>query len=265
MTTLFESGTKGDGRSFAQGLRRAGAGALNLLFPPLCVGCRAPVFEAHSLCAACWGTIGFLDGPTCECCGYPFEIDPGPGTLCSACHANPPAFARARSVMRYDEGSKKLILALKRADRLDLAPAFSRWLDRSGRELLAEADLIVPVPLHPRRLWRRRYNQSAILAQRLAKLTAKPADPLVLRRIRATASQGEMPSAKARRRNVRGAFRVSPENAAALRGKAVLLIDDVFTTGATIDACARALKRAGATKVLVLTLARVVRPMASLI
>jgi ComF family protein len=262
MTALFESGRNTELRSL---VRRAGTGALNLLFPPLCVGCRAPVLEPHSLCATCWGSIAFLDGPACECCGYPFEIDPGPGTICTACLARPPAFVRARSVMRYDDGSKKLILALKRADRLDLAPAFGRWLDRSGRSLLAEADLIVPVPLHPRRLWQRRYNQSAILAQRLAKLTGKSAGPLLLRRIRETPSQGEMPSAKARRRNVRGAFRVPPEAAPTIRGKSILLIDDVFTTGATIDACARALKGAGAAKVLVLTLARVVRPTASLI
>ena len=161
--------------------------------------------------------------------------------------------------------ARNSILALKRADRLDLAPAFSRWLDRAGRDVSAETDLIVPVPFHPRRLWQRRFNQSAMLAQRLATLTGKPADPLALQKIRETPSQGEMPSAKARRRNVRGAFRVEPTAVPALRGKSVLLIDDVFTTGATIDACARALKRAGAAKVLVLTLARVVRPTTSLV
>jgi ComF family protein len=135
--------------------------------------------------------------------------------------------------------------------------AFARWLARSGRELLAEADVIVPVPLHPRRLWQRRYNQAALLSHRLARLSGKPADTMALIRIKPTPSQGEMPSAKARRRNVRGAFKVArPE---AVRGRTVLLIDDVFTTGATISACARALKRAGAAKVLVLTLARVVR------
>ncbi|HXL99201.1 MAG TPA: ComF family protein, partial [Rhizomicrobium sp.] len=148
---------------------------------------------------------------------------------------------------------------LKRADRLDLVPAFARWLERAGRDLLAEADILVPVPLHRRRLWSRRFNQSALMAQRLAKLTGKPADPLVLERIRPTPSQGEMPSAKARRRNVRGAFRIAPKRADAVRGRTVLLIDDVFTTGATVSACARTLKRAGARKVLVLTLARVVR------
>jgi ComF family protein len=244
-------------------MKRAGRGALDLLFPPLCVACRVPVKEPHSLCADCWASIAFLDGHVCAVCGYPFDFDPGEGAICSACLAHPPSFVRARSVMRYDDASKKLILALKRADRLDLAPAFSRWLKRAGLEFLVHADVIVPVPLHRRRLWQRRYNQSAVLAQWLAAISGKTADPLSLIRVRHTPSQGEMPSAKARRRNVRGAFRVPPERKAAVREKCVLLVDDVFTTGATLDACARALSRAGAREVLVLTLARVVRPAAS--
>jgi len=162
--------------------------------------------------------------------------------------------------MRYDEGSRDPILAFKRADRLDLVPAFARWVFGAGRELIENADVIVPVPLHRWRLWQRRYNQSALIARTLGKLADKPVDCLALVRTRATASQGDMPSAAARRRNVRGAFRVLPDRAGRLRGKSVLLIDDVFTTGSTIEACARALKRAGATQVLVLTLARVVRP-----
>jgi ComF family protein len=252
MAALFDSGFP------IHLLRRAGRAVLDFTYPPLCAICRKPVGEAHALCAACWGGIGFLDGPACGCCGLPFEIDPGPDTLCAACHAEPPPFARALAVMRYDDASKKPILALKRADRHDLVPAFAQWLARAGRELLAETDILVPVPLHRRRLWQRRYNQAALLAQRLGHLTGKPADPLALIRIKPTPSQGEMPSAKARRRNVRGAFRVArPE---AVKGRTVLLIDDVFTTGATVSACARALKRAGAAKVLVLTLARVVRP-----
>ena len=203
--------------------------------------------------------MAFLDGPGCARCGLPFEIDPGPDTLCAACHAEPPAFDLARSVVRYDDASKKPVLALKRTDRLDLVPAFALWLARAGRELLAQSDILVPVPLHRRRLWLRRFNQSALMAQSLARLAGKPADPLLLQRIRPTPSQGEMPSAKARRRNVRGAFRVAPGRRDAVKGKIVLVVDDVFTTGATVSACARALKRAGARKVLVLTLARVVR------
>jgi ComF family protein len=255
MTAIFDSGSRALGGT----LRRAGRAALDLAYPPLCAGCRRPVSEAHALCAECWRAMGFLDGPCCARCGLPFELDPGSDTLCAACHAEPPAFDRALSVLRYDDASKTPILALKRADRLDLVPAFARWLERAGRDLLAEADVLVPVPLHRRRLWARRFNQSALMAQRLARLSGKPADPLVLERIRPTPSQGEMPSAKARRRNVRGAFRVAPKRAVSVKGRTVLLIDDVFTTGATVSACARALKRAGARKVLVLTLARVVR------
>ncbi|HTQ13947.1 MAG TPA: ComF family protein [Rhizomicrobium sp.] len=251
MTATFESGAR------AAGLRKAVRGVLDLLLPPLCAICRKPVSEAHALCPACWSEIAFLDGPACARCGAPFEVDPGPGTLCAACHAEPPAFDRALSVLRYDDAGKKPILALKRADRHDLVPAFARWLERAGRELVAEADVLMPVPLHRRRLWQRRYNQAALLAHRISRLTSKPVDALALVRIKPTPSQGEMPSAKARRRNVRGAFKVARPQA--VRGRNVLLVDDVLTTGATASACARALKRAGARSVNVLTVARVVR------
>ena len=246
------------------GLKRAGRAALDLLFPPMCIACRAQVAEPGALCAACWQTIQFLDGPMCDCCGLPFEFDPGGATLCAACHARPPAFDKARAVMRYDEHSRGPILALKHGDRLDLTPGFTRWLDRGGRALLDEADVILPVPLHPYRLWSRRYNQSAELARALARLTGKQADFVSLVRSRATPSQGAMRSAKARRRNMLGAFKVPPRHKSAIAGRCVLLIDDVLTTGATADSCARALKRAGATKVLVLALARVVRPLTNL-
>jgi ComF family protein len=247
------------------GWRRAGRGVLDLLFAPLCIACREEVSEPGSLCAACWQAIGFLDGPACACCGLPFELDPGGETLCAGCLAAPPAFDKARAAMRYDDKSRGPILALKHADRLDLAPAFARWLDRTGRVLLAETDLIMPVPLHPLRLWRRRYNQSAELARALGRMADKPLDVFALRRIRATPSQGSMVSAKARRRNVRGAFAVPAKRQAAIAGRNILVVDDVFTTGATADACARALKRAGAAKVFVLALARVVRPLADAI
>jgi ComF family protein len=232
---------------------------LDFIYPPLCAACRAPVSEPHALCATCWQTIGFLEGPMCSVCGLPFELDPGADTICGACHANPPPFDRARSVMRYDDASKKPILALKRADRLDLVLPFARWLERTGKPLIEESDVVVPVPLHWTRLWKRRYNQSALLAKRLAR--GKPLALSALKRIRATPSQGEMVSAKARRRNVRGAFTVEAKYHTLFAGKSVLLIDDVLTTGATVAACARALKRAGAARVFVLTLARVVRPL----
>jgi ComF family protein len=236
---------------------RAGRAVLDFLYPPLCMMCRALVREPGNLCATCWQAIAFLEGPMCSCCGLPFDFDVGPDTLCAGCMAKPPAFDRARSVMRYDEASRAPILALKRADRLDLVPAFARWLERAGYDLIAETDVIVPVPPHRRRLWIRRYNQSALLANELGKLLNRPVSTNALQRTRPTPSQGDMPSAKARRRNVRGAFKA----VTGLHDRTVLLIDDVLTTGATVDACSRTLKRAGAARVFVLTLARVVRPL----
>lgn len=229
---------------------------LDLLFPPLCIGCRGAVGQA-GFCAACWSAITFLDGPGCACCGLPFAVALDGDTLCAGCLAKPPAFDKARAILAYDDNSRSAILALKHADRLDLVPGFSRWLSRTGRSLLEDSDLIVPVPLHRVRLWRRRYNQSAELARRLAGDWKRPFEPFALVRSRPTPSQGAVNGAKARRRNVLGAFRVPDPGK--IKGKRVLLLDDVLTTGATVEACARALKRAGAERVHVLVLARVVK------
>ena len=241
-------------------VRRIARSIVDVFFPPLCMGCRKRTSQPHALCAACWSAISFIEGAVCARCGTPFEADPGGESICGACHAKPHYFDRARSLCKYDDMSKGLILGLKHGDRLDHVPGLSRWLARAGGELLAGADIIVPVPLHRWRLWKRRYNQAAILAENLAQISGKPHRPLVLVRTRRTPSQGEMPSAKARRRNVLSAFKVPLERRNELRGRNVLLIDDVLTTGATLDACARALKRAGAARVDVLTVSRVVRP-----
>lgn len=231
--------------------------ALDLVFPPLCALCRVQV-GAGGLCADCWGKITFLDGRGCTCCGIPFPVDLAEAdSLCAACHARRPAFDTARAILAYDEHSRAAVLALKHADRLDLVPGFARWLARVGQAALSDCDLVMPVPLHPWRLWTRRYNQAAELARRLARDWNLAADPFTLVRSRATPSQGAMASAKARRRNVLAAFKI--REPARVRGRRVLLIDDVLTTGATAEACARALKRAGAAKVHVLALARVVR------
>ena len=242
-----------------EAVSRVAQSFLNHLFPPLCLQCRAEVGQAGGLCAQCWSEIRFMEGPQCACCGVAFEVPVYAGTRCAACHAHPPAFERARAVMRYDEASKALVLAFKHADRLDLTPTFVRWLVRAGHELVRESDLIAAVPLHPRRLWWRRYNQAAELARVLSNRVGRPYEPFLLQRARATESQGAMASAGARRRNVAGAFRVPDACVSRLSGRSVLLIDDVVTTGATVDACARALKRAGARRVDVLALARVSR------
>jgi len=227
---------------------------LDLLFPPHCIGCRAQVAQA-GFCAQCWSGISFLDGPGCVCCGLPFAV--AMEGLCASCLTKPPAFDAARAIFAYDEKSRGAVLALKHADRLDLVPGFARWLGRSGRTVLEQSDLVTPVPLHPLRLWRRRYNQSAELARRLARDWKLVYEPSLLVRSRSTSSQGNMASARARRRNVLGAFKVP--DPAKVAGKRILLLDDVVTTAATVEACSRALKRAGASHVHVLALARVVK------
>jgi ComF family protein len=237
----------GNGKNIARALA-------DLLFPPLCMSCRTPVGE-QGLCAQCWSGITFLDGPACACCGLPFPVALEGENFCAACLARRPAFDSARAIMAYDDKSRGAILALKHADRLELVPGFARWLGRTG--VLTDCDLIVPVPLHRFRLWQRRYNQSAELVRRLAAGRNIAANLFALVKTRSTASQGEMTSAKARRRNVQRAFQVP--DPISVRGRNVLLLDDVLTTGATAEACARALKRAGAARVHVLALARVVK------
>jgi ComF family protein len=231
------------------------SGFLDLLFPPLCIACREPA-ASTGFCAGCWSRIQFLDGPVCRHCGIPFDV-PLEDAACAVCLTRPPAFDQARAILRYDEVSRLPILSLKHADRLDLVPGFAQWLERAGRELIQDSDIIVPVPLHRFRLWRRRYNQAAELARALSRRTGLPLDTGALIRSRSTPSQGAMASARARRRNVLGAFKVAER--ARIDGRRVLLVDDVVTTGATAEAASRALKRAGAVKVRILALARVVR------
>lgn len=244
-----------------RGLRAFGRAALDLVYPPLCILCREPVSAPHGLCPSCWSELHFIDDPVCAACGLPFEIDAGEGTLCASCLSHPPQFDKARAILTYDELSRKPVLALKHADRLDLVPAFGHWLERSGRALIDGTDVIIPVPLHRSRLWKRRYNQAAELARALSRLTQLPMAPTALIRRKATPSQGAMPSAEARRRNMTGAFLVPKAERPGVTGRRVLLVDDVLTTGATANACARALKRAGVSSVYVLALARVVRPL----
>jgi len=244
---------------FRQMTRSFGRWALDALLPPRCMLCGEMVDEPGRLCATCWPSLDFIAEPLCPCCGTPFAMPMPGGLLCAACLARPPHYRRARAALIYGRGGRDLVLRFKRADRTDLAAGLAGLMRQAGGPLLAETDLILPVPLHPGRLWRRRYNQSALLAQALGRLAAKPVLLDALVRLRPTPSLGGL-NRQERKRALAGAIRVAPRRRSALAGKAVLLVDDVFTTGATSNACIRALQAAGVAAVDVLTLTRVVRP-----
>jgi len=240
------------------GVRRLVRRVLDVLLPPQCLNCAALVDLPGSLCSACWNEVRFIDEPLCACCGVPFEYDVGPGALCGDCARQRPAFGRARAAMVYDTVGRSLVLAFKHGDRTDAAPPFGQWMVRAGRDVIADAEVIVPVPLHWTRLFTRRYNQAALLARsvgRHAGLTVVP--DLLIRRRRTPPLGGLGPSARCRR--LAGAIRIRSGRKPLIAGRRLLLIDDVYTTGATVSACARALRRAGAADVDVLTLTRVVR------
>ncbi len=235
---------------------------VGLLLPHQCLKCGAVTGAQGALCAACWVEITFIAPPICERCGYPFELqDGGDGAdgVCGACIRNPPPWTRARAVFRYDDQSRHLVLGFKHGDRIHTAPAFGVWLHRAAGRLASEADLVAPVPLHRWRLFRRRYNQAALLAQAFARTAELPCAVNLLTRVRATPSQGRL-NRRRRRLNVRGAFAVAPGLLHRVKDQRIILVDDVLTTGATVDSAARCLLRAGAAAVDVLTLARVVRP-----
>jgi ComF family protein len=232
--------------------------ALDIALPTLCVSCHEPV-TGDGLCATCWSQLSFIAPPYCARLGIPFVYDPGPGLLSMEAIASPPAYRRARAAVRYDDVARTLVHALKYQDRTDLAPTMGRWMARAGDELLKDADALIPVPLHWQRSWSRRYNQSGALARVIAAQAGIPVWGDVLRRTRQTRQQVGLSRAE-RSRNVQGAFGVAAEKKPAVQGRRVVLIDDVLTSGATVDTCARALLRAGAASVDVLVFARVVEP-----
>ncbi len=244
---------------------RVGRVVLDALLPPQCMKCGALVADQGGLCGVCWPKLTFLGPPQCAQCGLPFEHDfsagdSGDGMRCGDCLRRPPAYRCARAAVAYDDESRGVLLAFKHGDRTDMTPALGGWLARAGAGLTGVADLIVPVPLHWTRLWRRRFNQSALLALALGRLADVPVDVDLLARAKRTRSQGGL-GRGARRRNVQGAFRLRRRANAMLAGRRVLLVDDVMTTGATVEACAKVLVRGGAVAVDVLTLARVCRPL----
>jgi ComF family protein len=241
------------------GLSLLGRWGLDWLIPPQCLACRDEVARASGLCVACWSKLSFIEAPFCEKLAIPFPYDQGQGALSAAALADPPLWDRARVALIFDDAARAMVHALKYRDRHEAGLLMARLMLRAGADILAGADGLIPVPLHRLRLWRRRYNQSAILARHISRDSGRPFCPGLLRRLRSTRSQTGLDQEE-RRRNVMGAFIVPEESRPLVVGKCFVLIDDVRTTGATLEACTRALKKAGAAQVDVLTFALVHKP-----
>ena len=227
----------------------------DIILPPRCLSCGKVIQTDNSLCPECFSHIRFISRPFCEKCGTPFPEETGDGLLCVNCLRKKTPFRFCRSAVAYDDFSKKLILDFKFFDHIENKILLARWLYLAGRDIFdAGIDLIIPVPLHFTRMIKRKYNQSAMLCSILSEMSHVPADYKSLKKIRHTRPQVHC-DGKQRLRNVKNAFCVPhPEN---IKGKRIVLIDDVYTTGATLRECAKALKRAGAKSVDTLTVARV--------
>ena len=236
-----------------------GRSLLHLVMPPLCIACRSSLADTKSLCTACWTKLNFIELPVCERLGTPFPYDQGEGAVSAAAIADPPEWDRARGAVAFDDASRQLIHGLKYHDRHEAGFVMARLMSRAGRELLDGADALVPVPLYRWRLWQRRYNQSTLLARHLGAMSGKPVRPDLLARIRSTRRQAGLDAAT-RRRNVSNAFKVPDAARPDVIGHAMVIVDDVLTTGATARAAALALKAAGASRVDVLAFALVLQP-----
>lgn len=231
---------------------------INLLMPPRCLNCGVHVDEPYNICGECWGKLTFISQPHCVTCGVTMPESASPEAECLECIEHPPLFAKARAALEYNEHSTPLITRLKYSDQLQLAPLLTRWMEAAGKQLIPQADMIVPVPLHWTRLFTRKFNQAAILAQMLAQKSGKLYVPELLQRRRRTPPQARLTKSQ-RLKNVQGAFALHKRTKSEdIKDKVILLIDDVMTTGATIRACAKILKKSGAKKVFVLTAARTV-------
>lgn len=231
--------------------------SLDLILPPRCIGCGEVVTCQGTLCSGCWADIHFITEPACTCCGWPFEFQVEGQLHCASCLAEAPLFDQARAAIRYESKGRDLVLRFKHADATNAVPMFADWMCRMGVSLLRDTDLILPVPLHWTRLFLRQYNQAALLAQYIGFKSEIPFHNTLFKRQLATPSQGHL-KRPARRKNIRNAFSVSNQLQHLILNRRITLIDDVLTTGATVNECARILKNYGAHTVNVLCLARVV-------
>jgi ComF family protein len=245
----------------SRALLSLGRGVLDVLLPPGCAQCHAPVARHGQLCAACFQSLTFITEPLCRSCGLPFATkeEAGRRRFCQRCDDHPPVWREARGALLYTEASKHLLLPFKHADRGELAHVLSFHMQRAGAALLDRADFLVPVPLHRRRLRQRRFNQAVLLARALGRRAARPVLPDLLERLHATPALGGA-TALARAEALRGAIAVRPSRHVLIEGRRMLLIDDVLTSGATANACAQALLDAGASSVDVLVASRVPDP-----
>lgn len=242
--------------AFAFALKRLGLGLTDLVYPPSCIGCGGAIRDADAFCPRCWSMMGFIERPLCDRYGLPLPVDHGPDLLSPLAISDPPVFRRARAVARYDGLARDLVHRLKYGDRQELSRAMGRAMIRAGRELIAETDLIVPVPLHLFRLWSRRFNQAVLLAKLISQEAGKPMIPDALKRIKRTKPQVGL-SRSERADNLNRAFAVHETHLLAITGKRIMLVDDVMTTASTANAAARTLLKAGAKEVDILTFALV--------
>lgn len=243
--------------------------ALDTILPPRCVVTGEMVDRQGMISPAAWAELDFINDPICDKCGVPFGFELSGlaevagfetegGIHCMQCLDYPPPFETARAALKYNDASRDMILGFKHADQTHAALAFVPWLKMAGQGMMEDADAFIPVPLHRWRLLKRRYNQASIIAHYMSKETNIPVLHQALTRTRATATQGHL-NFKERRKNVKKAFAVNEKYAASVKGKTLILIDDVYTTGSTVKECTKALMKAGAKKIHILTLARVVK------
>jgi ComF family protein len=237
--------------------KNASRSVFGTLFPDVCLGCGTFVTKQGVVCAQCWADLQFIERPFCEVNGTPFTVDFGLGAVSADAIANPPHYHAARSATIHVSIARRLVTRLKYGDRTDLAPWMADWMIRAGRDFINETDLIVPVPLHRWRYFSRRYNQSAELARAISQKTGKPHSPAALARKKSTRQQVGL-NLRQRQENVRGAFIVPEEQNIQIAGRTILLVDDVLTTGATVNAAAKALQKSGAAKIYLLTFSQVV-------